>query len=98
MSSALALAAVTSVLVDLLENRLIQREVTASVGAVQVSAPPLDKMAVGADERAGLNLPRMPHHGHRPTGGAARWSTAPTPSRTWLLPCRILSLRYVRAS
>jgi hypothetical protein len=56
MSSALALAAVTSVLVDLLENRLIQREVTASVGAVAVTSVPPDKVAVGAEERSGLNL------------------------------------------
>ena len=29
--------------------------------------------------------------------GAARWSTATTPWPQWLLPCRNLDLRYVRA-
>ncbi len=29
--------------------------------------------------------------------GVARWSTAPTPWPQWLLPCRNLDLRYVRA-
>jgi hypothetical protein len=56
MSSALALAAVTSILKDLLDNRLIQRGVTDSVGDVTVTAITPDRVPVGAEERNQLNL------------------------------------------
>jgi hypothetical protein len=56
VNGALALAAATAVLVDLLENRLIQREVANSIGAVAVTTLPPDRISVGADEQSGLNL------------------------------------------
>lgn len=57
MSSALAIAGVTAVLVDLLNNGLIDHNVTASVGDVAVSALPPDRiLARPADERSQLNL------------------------------------------
>ena len=56
MSGALAVAAATAVLVDLLENRLIQHEVANSIGAVAVTALPPDRITLGADERNSLNL------------------------------------------
>ena len=56
MSSALAIAAMTAVLKSLLDNRLIQSGVTASVGEVTVTALPPDRIAVGNDERSQINL------------------------------------------
>lgn len=56
MSSALAIAAITSVLKDLLDNRLVQRGVTESVGDVAVTAIPPDRVQAGAGERSQLNL------------------------------------------
>lgn len=56
MSSALALAAVTAVLKNLLDNRLIDQGVTASVGDVTVTALPPDRITTGTDERSQLNL------------------------------------------
>lgn len=50
------MAAVTAVLKNLLDNRLIERAVAASVGDVSVSALPPDRIAVGADEKSQLNL------------------------------------------
>jgi hypothetical protein len=57
MSSALAIAAVTAILKSLLENGLIQRGVTASIGGeALVSVLPPDRITLGADERPQLNL------------------------------------------
>src|SRR2546423_8323610 len=56
MSSALGIAAVTAVLKNLLDNRLIEQGVAASLGDVSVSALPPDRIATGADERSQLNL------------------------------------------
>lgn len=56
MSSALAIASVTFLLKDLLDNRLIGQGVTASVGEVSVTALPPDRVSVGAEERSQLNL------------------------------------------
>ncbi len=56
MSSALAVAAVSAVLKDLLDNRLAQQDIAASVGDVSVTALPPDRITVGADERSQLNL------------------------------------------
>jgi hypothetical protein len=56
MSSALAIAAMTSVLKSLLDKRLIQSGVTASVGEVTVTALPPDRITVGNDERSQINL------------------------------------------
>lgn len=57
VSSALALASITAVLKDLLENGLAQRGVTSELGGdTTVSALPPDRIASGTDERAQLNL------------------------------------------
>src|SRR5438105_11482929 len=56
MSTALVMASVTSVLKDLLDNGLIQHDVTSSVGAVTVTALPPDRVPVGAEERSRLNI------------------------------------------
>ncbi len=56
MSNALAIAAVTAVLKDLLENGLVSDSITTSVGDVIVTALPPDRISVGTDERAQLNL------------------------------------------
>ncbi len=56
MSSALAIAAVTAVLRDLLINGLIDRDLVSSVGDVQVTALPPDRITTGADEVSQLNL------------------------------------------
>lgn len=56
-SSALALASVTAVLKDLLENGLAARGITSALGGdASVSALPPDRVPSGADERAQLNL------------------------------------------
>ncbi len=57
MSSALALASVTAVLKDLLENGLAASGVATRLGGdAAVSAVPPDQIASGADEKAQLNL------------------------------------------
>ena len=56
MTSALAIASVTSVLKDLLDNQLVQHGIVSSVGDVAVTALPPDRLPVGGDERNRLNL------------------------------------------
>ena len=56
MSSGLAIAAVTAVLKNLLENSFAQNEAVSSFGGVTVTALPLDRIAVGTEERPQLNL------------------------------------------
>jgi hypothetical protein len=57
MSTALALASVTAVLKDLLNNGLIDHNVSASVGDVTVSALPPDRIdALDAEKKSRLNL------------------------------------------
>jgi hypothetical protein len=57
MSSALALASVTAVLKDLLENGLASGAVTSKIGAdASVSALSPDRVPSGTEERAQLNL------------------------------------------
>jgi len=57
MSSALALASVTAVVKDLLENGLASGAVTSKIGGdATVSALPPDRIPSGSDERAQLNL------------------------------------------
>jgi Pvc16 N-terminal domain len=56
MSSALGIAAVTAVLKNLLDNRLIEQGVAGRLGDVTVSALPPDRIATGADEKSQLNL------------------------------------------
>jgi uncharacterized protein DUF4255 len=56
MNSPLALAAMTFILKDMLDNRIVQRGVTADVGNVAITALPPDRIATGSDERSQLNL------------------------------------------
>lgn len=57
MSSSLALASVTALLKDLLENGLASNGVTARLGGdASVSAMPPDRISSGADEKAQLNV------------------------------------------
>jgi Pvc16 N-terminal domain len=56
MSNALSIAAVTAVIKNLLENGLVGDAIAASVGDVTVTALPPDKIQVGTDERAQINL------------------------------------------
>jgi len=57
MSSSLALASVTALLKDLLENGLASGGVTGQLGGdASVSALPPDRVSSGADEKAQLNV------------------------------------------
>jgi len=75
MESALALASVTAILKDVLENGLASRAVTSALGGdAAVSTLPPDRVKSGAEERCQLNLflyavaPRQTLHlnGERP--------------------------------
>ncbi len=56
MTSALAIASVTYLLKDLLDNKLVRHGLTASVGDVTVTALPPDRITTGSDERSQINL------------------------------------------
>lgn len=56
MSNALSIATVTAVIKNLLENGLVSDAIASSVGDVLVTALPPDKIQVGSDERAQINL------------------------------------------
>jgi hypothetical protein len=57
MSTALALASVTAILKDLLNNGLIDHDVSSSVGNILVTALPPDRIETGeASEKSQLNL------------------------------------------
>lgn len=56
MSSALVIASVTAVLKDLLDNGLIGHGIAASLGDASVTNLPPDRIPVGTEERAQLNL------------------------------------------
>lgn len=56
MSNALSIAAVTATIKNLLENGLVDDAIVSSIGDVLVSALPPDKIEVGKDERAQINL------------------------------------------
>lgn len=56
MNSPLAFAAMTFILKDMLDNRIVQRGVTADVGSVAITALPPDRIATGSDERSQLNI------------------------------------------
>ncbi len=75
MSSALAIAAVTAVLKDLLINGLIDRDLVSSVGDVTVTALAPDRIEIGADEASQLNVfmyNAMPNAGWRNYGLPSR--------------------------
>jgi hypothetical protein len=88
MSSALAIAAMTSVLKSLLDNRLIQSGVTTSVGEVTVTALPPDRITVGNDERSQINvfLYRVAPH--------TTWRGGPSPAAA-RAPALTLDLYYL---
>jgi hypothetical protein len=57
MSSAFAIAAVTSVLKDMLNNGMIDHDLSAAMGNVTVTALPPDRIPIGnTDERSQINL------------------------------------------
>lgn len=56
MNSPLAFAAMTFILKDMLDNRIVQRGVTADVGSVSITALPPDRIATGSDERSQINI------------------------------------------
>jgi hypothetical protein len=56
MSSPLAVATVTAVLKDLLNDGLVNSDLSASVGTVTVSALPPDRIGIGNNESSRLNL------------------------------------------
>src|SRR5947207_515280 len=56
MSSALAIAGVTTVLKHLLGNALISQAAAASLGDVTITALPPDRVSTGPEERTQLNL------------------------------------------
>ncbi|NJL42069.1 MAG: DUF4255 domain-containing protein [Leptolyngbyaceae cyanobacterium SM1_4_3] len=56
MSNTLAIAAVTAMLKDILENRLANHAVAISIGDLLVTALPPDRISVGSDERPQLNV------------------------------------------
>jgi hypothetical protein len=56
VSSALAVASVTAVLKNLLEDRLVSVGLSAPLGDPEVSALPPDRVETGAEERSRLNL------------------------------------------
>jgi hypothetical protein len=56
MNSPLAFAAMTFILKDILDNRIVQRGVTADVGSVAITALPPDRIATGSDERSQINV------------------------------------------
>ena len=72
MSRALAIASVTAVLKHLLENGLVDHDLTVNLGSEAiVSALPPDRITTGADERPQLNLflrQMTPHTGLRSSG------------------------------
>lgn len=83
MTSALAIASVTYLLKDLLDNKLVQHGITASVGDVTVSALPPDRITTGTDERSQINLflyritPHTAWRGGLPRTGENGASTPP---------------------
>jgi hypothetical protein len=56
MGSALAIATVTAVLKNMLENALVQQSAAISMGDITITALPPDRIATGAEERTQLNL------------------------------------------
>lgn len=75
MSSALAIASVTGVLKNLLDNRLVEHGIAANLGDVTVTALPPDRVPIGAEERSQLNLflyRVTPNSSWRLRGAAAR--------------------------
>ena len=75
MSNALAIAAVTAVLRDLLNNGVVQHDLSSNVGVVSVTSKPPDVINTGPNEAAELNLylyQVTPNQGWRNVGQPAR--------------------------
>jgi hypothetical protein len=75
VSSALAIAAVTAVLKDLLNNGFIEHDLASSVGTISVSALPPDLVPKGRDDASRLNLflyQLTPNQGWRNVGLPSR--------------------------
>jgi hypothetical protein len=92
MGSALAIASVTAVLKNLLDNELIQQSAVTSIGDVIVTALPPDRIPTGAEERTQLNLYlyRMtPNTGLRRTAMSSVQETRPVD------PPLVLDLHYL---
>ncbi len=98
MSSALAIAATTFLIKDLLDNHLIAQGLTSSLGEVSVTALPPDRVPVGAEERSQLNLflyritPYTGWRGSRVGDGAPNGRVAPA------APPLTLDLHYLLAA
>jgi hypothetical protein len=75
MSSALAIAAVTAVLTDLLNDGMIDHDLASHLGAVKVTALPPDRLLTGGTEENQLNL-----FMYRVSNNAG-WQNACMPSR-----------------
>ena len=56
MSGPLAIAAVTAILKDILNNGLIDQDISSFVGSFRVSAMPPDRISVGETEPNQINL------------------------------------------
>jgi hypothetical protein len=56
MSNGLAIAAVTAVLKNVLEDGLVQNSALSSMGNVLLTTLPPDKVSIGADGQPQLNL------------------------------------------
>src|SRR5689334_6430427 len=89
MTSALAVAAVTAVLRNLLDERLIASGVASSLGGVTVSALLPDRIATGGDEHSQLNL-----FLHRLTPNSS-WRTTRATSGAGTRPPLALDLHYL---
>ena len=76
MSGPLAFATVTAVLKDLLNDGLVNSDLSAILGTVKVSALPPDRIATGADEPSQLNV-----FLYQVTANPG-WRNADLPSRT----------------
>ncbi|MBD3884277.1 DUF4255 domain-containing protein [Phormidium tenue FACHB-886] len=56
MSNALAIAVVTAVLKDILENGLANDAIATTLGDILITALPPDRISIGTDERSQLNI------------------------------------------
>jgi Pvc16 N-terminal domain len=92
MNSALAIASVTAVLKNLLDNGLIHQSVANSVGEVIVTALPPDRIPLGAEERSQLNL-----YLYRvtPNSGWRSFGTMPSQDECRWNPPLALDLHYL---
>lgn len=95
MSSALAIASITAIIRNLLENGLVDVGVVSAIGGdVTISALPPDRIVTGSDERPQLNLflhQVTPNTGLRSLGRAIKEERATHPTS----PTLALDLHYL---